>query len=145
MSIGWHRCFDGLSIVHVKLLEHIVGVLGLTYECTILELLDLKTEKELQLAHHRHLKSFGHDPTKLINPNLISRSKYDIINIYLTYKQIIALFTSEESRIDFAYFKAFLNEKFLKAFIPCSRGLLEPIERLMELVDVVWKLWIFKA
>jgi hypothetical protein len=85
-----------------------MGVLGLTYECAILELLDLKIEKELQLAHHRHLESFSHDPTKLINPNLISRAKYDIINIYLTYKQIIALFTSEESRIGFAYFKAFL-------------------------------------
>jgi hypothetical protein len=108
MSIGWHRCFDGLGMVHVKLLEHIISVLGLTYECAILELLDLKTEKELQLAHHRHLKSFGHDPTKLINPRLISRPKYDAINIYLTYKQIIALFTSEESRIGFTYFKAFL-------------------------------------
>jgi hypothetical protein len=108
MSIGWHRCFDGLGIIHVKLLEHIIGVLGLTYEHAILELLDLNTEKELQLTHHRHLKSFGHDPTKLINPRLISRSKYDVINIYLTYKQIIALFTSEESMIGFAYFKAFL-------------------------------------
>jgi hypothetical protein len=108
MSIGWHRCFDGLGIVHVKLIEHVISVLGLTYECAIHELLDLKTEKELQLAHHRHLKYFGHDPTKLINPSLISRPKYDIINIYLTYKQIIDLFTSEESRIGFAYFKVFL-------------------------------------
>jgi hypothetical protein len=74
----------------------------------IMHMLDLKSEKELRLAHHRHLKSFGHDPTKLINPSLISRPKYDVINIYLTYKQIIALFMSEESRISFAYFKAFL-------------------------------------
>jgi hypothetical protein len=50
---------------------------------------------------------------------------------------------SEESRIGFAYFKAFLQEKFLKASIPCSWGLFEPIEHLMELVDVVRKLWIF--
>jgi hypothetical protein len=108
MSIGWHGGSYGLGIVHVKLLEHVISVLGLTYECAILELLDLKPEKELQLTHHRHHKSFGHDPTKLINPRLISRPKYDVINIYLTYKQIIALFTGEESRIDFAYFKAFL-------------------------------------
>jgi hypothetical protein len=101
-------CFDGLGIVHIKLLEHIICVLGLTYECAILELLDLETEKELQLAHHRHLESFGHDPTKLINPNLISRTKNDFINIYLTYKQIIASFTSEECSISFAYFKAYL-------------------------------------
>jgi hypothetical protein len=74
--------FDGLGIVH----EHIIGVLGLTYECAILELLDLKSKKELQLAHHRHLKSFGHNPTQLINPNLVSRAKYNVLDIYLTYK-----------------------------------------------------------
>ena len=29
----------------------------MTYECAILELLDLKSKKELQLSHHGHLKS----------------------------------------------------------------------------------------
>jgi hypothetical protein len=79
-------CFDGLGVVYVKLFEHIIGVLGLTYECAILELLDLKTEKEFQLAHHRHLKSLGHNPTKLINPSFVSRSKYNGIDIYLAHK-----------------------------------------------------------
>ena len=45
MSIGWHRCLDGLGRVHVKLLQHVIGVLGLTYERAILELLDLKSRK----------------------------------------------------------------------------------------------------
>ena len=49
---------------------------------------------------------------------------------------------SEESRVGFAYLKAIFHEKILKAFIPCSRSLLKPIERLMELVDVVGKFWI---
>jgi hypothetical protein len=86
MPIRWHRCFDGLGVVQVKLLEHIMGVLSLTYECAVLELLDLKSKKELQLAHHRHLKSFGHNPTKLINPSFVSRSKYNVIDIYLAHK-----------------------------------------------------------
>jgi hypothetical protein len=66
MSIGWHECLDGLGFVHVKLLQHVIGVLGLTYEHAILELLDLKSKKELQLSHHRHLKPIHHDPTKLL-------------------------------------------------------------------------------
>jgi hypothetical protein len=80
----------------------------LTYEGAFLELLDLKSKKELQLSHHRHLESFGHNPTKLINQNMISRTKYNVIDIYLAYKLINALFTSEESRIGFANFKSFL-------------------------------------
>ena len=40
MSIGWHRCLDGLGLLHVKLLQHVIGVLGLTYERAILKVLD---------------------------------------------------------------------------------------------------------
>src|SRR6185503_222128 len=61
MPIGWHGSFDGLGIFHVKLLEHILDVLGLTNESAILELLDLKSEEEGQLTHHRHLKSLCHN------------------------------------------------------------------------------------
>jgi hypothetical protein len=56
MTICWHWHLDGLGFVHVKLLQHIIGVLGLTYERAILELLDLKSKKELQLSHHGHLE-----------------------------------------------------------------------------------------
>ena len=54
MSIGWHRCLDGLGLVQVKLVQHVIGVLGLTYKRAILELLDLKSKEELQLSHHGH-------------------------------------------------------------------------------------------
>ena len=53
----------GLVLVHVKLLQHVVGVLGLTYERAILELLDLKSKEELQLSYHGHLKPICHYPT----------------------------------------------------------------------------------
>jgi hypothetical protein len=44
---------------------------------------------------------------------------------------------NEESRIGFAYLKTVLEKEILKAFIPCSRSLLKPIERLMELIHMV--------
>ena len=98
---------DGLSIFHVKLLEHILDVLGLTNEGAILELFDLKSEEEGQLTHHGHLKSLWHDPSKLIAPSFVNRIKYNVIDIYLAYKVIFINFAHEESRIGFAYLKAF--------------------------------------
>jgi hypothetical protein len=81
-------------------------VLGLINEGAFFELLDLKSKEKLQLSHHGHLEPLGHDPTKIFTPFLISRTKYNIIDIYLAHKNVILNFTSEESRIDFAYLKA---------------------------------------
>ena len=95
MTICWHRYLDGLGFIHVKLLQHIIGVLGLTYEHAILELLDLKSKEELQLTHHGHIKPVRHDPTKFLTKSLISTTKYYIIDIYLAHKNIIIDFVSE--------------------------------------------------
>ena len=46
MPIGWNGSLDGLGIFHVKLLEHILDILGLANKSAILELLDLKSEEE---------------------------------------------------------------------------------------------------
>ena len=145
MSIGWHRSFDRLGIYHVKLLEHIMGVLRLTNKSSILHLLDLKSKEELQLTHHGHLKSLRHDPTKFLTKRMISTTKYYVIDIYLAHKYIILNLSYEESSVGFAYFKALLEQEILKAFIPCSWCLLKPIERLMEFVDMVRMLRIFKS
>ena len=59
-------CFDGLGFVHVKFLQHVIGVLGLTYERAILELLDLKSKEEFQLSHHGHLEPICHNPTEFL-------------------------------------------------------------------------------
>jgi hypothetical protein len=48
MSIKCHRGFDGLGVSHVKPLEHILYILGLTQESPFLHLLDLKPKEELQ-------------------------------------------------------------------------------------------------
>jgi hypothetical protein len=108
-------------------------------------LLDLKTKEELQFTHHGHLKPVGHDSTKLFTKFIVSRPKDYIININLTNKDIFSISLNKESRIGFAYLKSVLEKKILKGFIPCSRSLLEPIERLMELVHMVGEVWIFKA
>jgi hypothetical protein len=95
MSIGWHRSFDGLCIRLVKLLEHIMGVLCLANESPFLQLLDLKIKEELQFTHHRHLKSLGHDPTKLLTKLMVSTTKYYVIDIYLAHKYIFIDFASK--------------------------------------------------
>ena len=96
MSIGWHGSFDRLGIHHVKLLEHIMGVLRLANESSILHLLDLKSEEELQLTHHGHLKPLHHDPTKFLTKSMISTTKYYVIDIYLAHKYIFTNFVSEK-------------------------------------------------
>jgi hypothetical protein len=107
MSISRHGCLDRLGILHVKLFQHIFGILGLTNKGSFLELLDLKAKKECQLSHHGHLESLRHDPTKILAPRLISRTKYNVIDIYLAHKNFFVNFASEKSRIGFAYLKAF--------------------------------------
>ena len=76
---------------------------------------------------------------------MISTTKYYVIDIYLAHKDIFTNFVSEKGRIGFAYFKALFKQEFLKAFIPCSWCLLKPTECLLEFVDMVGELGIFKA
>jgi hypothetical protein len=65
MPICSHGCLDGFAILHSKLLKYVVNVLSLADEGALLELLDLKSKKILQLPHHRHLEFLYHNPTKL--------------------------------------------------------------------------------
>jgi hypothetical protein len=83
----------------------------LANEGALLELLDLKSYKILQLPHHRHLEFLNHYPTKLFTSRFVSRPKYNIININLAYKQIICNGFSKESRIDFSDFEAISDKE----------------------------------
>jgi hypothetical protein len=49
MPIGSHGCLDGLGILHSKLVENILNVLGLANEGALLELFYLKSQEVLQL------------------------------------------------------------------------------------------------
>jgi hypothetical protein len=86
-----------------------MGILHLANKSLFLQLLDLKIEKELQFTHHRHLKSLGHDPTKLLTKIMVSTTKYYVIEIYLAHKYIFIDFASKKGRIGFAYFEALLE------------------------------------
>jgi hypothetical protein len=130
MPISSHGCLDGFGILHSKLLEYVLNVLSLTNEGALLELLDLKSKEILQLPHHRHLEFLYHNPTKFFTRWLVSRPKYNIININLAYKQLFNNCFSEESRVSFCNFEAISDKKVSQAFILCSWGLLEPIKRL---------------
>jgi hypothetical protein len=111
MPIGSHGCLDGFAVLHPKLLKYIVNVLGLADEGAFLELLDLKSKEVLQLPHHRHLEFLYHDPTKLFTSLLVSRTKYNIININLAYKQVLCKSFSEESRIGFTDLESISDKK----------------------------------
>jgi hypothetical protein len=43
MPICSHGCLDGIGILHSKLVEYVLNILGLAYEGAFLELLDLKS------------------------------------------------------------------------------------------------------
>ena len=137
--------FDRLGIHHVKLLDHIMGVLRLANESFILHLLDLKSKEELQFTHHGHLKSLNiillnsSQYTWLILPNIMSSTYIWHINISLPTLWV------KKGRIGFAYFKALFKQEFLKTFIPYSWCLLKPIEWFLEFIDMFEKLVIFKV
>jgi hypothetical protein len=77
--------------------EYVTSILYLTNEGPIFSLLDLKPTKECENPHHRHFKPIDHDFAKLITKGFVSRTNDNIINAYLTYKQIFAHLSSEES------------------------------------------------
>jgi hypothetical protein len=52
MSIGRHWSIDQLTIIHLELLENIIGVLLMMNENPFLQLLDLKPKEEVELSDH---------------------------------------------------------------------------------------------
>jgi hypothetical protein len=55
----------------------------LMYKVSLLRLLDLKTEKELQFSHHRHLEFFAHILCKPRNQRVRWAANDNIIHVYL--------------------------------------------------------------
>ena len=120
-------------------------VLCLDNESLFLDMLDLKSKKEFENPHHGHFKHISHDLAKLITKGFVSRTKDNIINIYLAYKQIFTHFSSEESRVSLTNPKTIFNKKVPKAFISCSWCLLKPIDHLMKFINMVRILFTFEA
>jgi hypothetical protein len=145
MSISLHGCLDGLHLVHAKFLEYVTCILCLANESPLFDLLDLKSKKECEYSHHGYFKHICHNFAKLFTKRFVSRTKDNIINIYLAYKQLFFYFSSEASRVGLTNSKIIFNKKITKAFISCSWCLLKPIERLMKFIDIVRIFFTFKA
>jgi hypothetical protein len=145
MTISVYVHIDWLCFVHAKLFEYVTSILRLANEGSLFGLLDLKFKKECENPHHRHLKPIRHYFAKPITKGFVSRTKYNIINIDLVYKQIFTHFSSEESRVGLTNPKIIFNKEVPKAFIPCFWCLLKPIERLIEFIDMVRISFTFKA
>jgi hypothetical protein len=118
-------------------LEKILSVFHLGDEGAFLELLHLKANEVVQIAHHRHLELLDHYLAEFLTRLLVSRTKYNVIDIYLANKKITITNLCEKSRISFPNLESISNKKISKAFIPCSWDLLKSIERLRELIHVV--------
>jgi hypothetical protein len=86
MTISAHGRLDWLCFVHAKLFKYATSIFHLANESSIFDLLDLKSKKECENPHHGHLKPIHHYFAKLITKGFVSRIKYNIINIDLTYK-----------------------------------------------------------
>jgi hypothetical protein len=86
MTISAHGSLDWLCIVHAKLLEYVMSIFCLVNESPIFDLLDLKSKKECEKSHHGHFEPIGHDFAKLFTKGFVSRTKDNIINVYLVYK-----------------------------------------------------------
>jgi hypothetical protein len=140
-----HGHLDWLCFVHAKLFGYVTSIFHLANKSSLFGLLDLKFKKECENPYHGHLKPIHHNFSKLITKWFVSRTKYNIINIDLAYKQIFTHFSSEESRVIFTNPKTIFNKKVPKAFILCSCCLLKSIEHLMEFIDMVRISFTFKA
>jgi hypothetical protein len=109
MVISAHVSLDGLCIFHTKLLENVTSILRLANESPIFDMLDLKSKEECENTHHGPLKPIGHDFAKLITKGFVSRTKNNVINIYLAYKQIFVHPSSEECRIILTNLETIIN------------------------------------
>jgi hypothetical protein len=120
MSISPYGSLDGLRLIDAKLLEYITCILCLANESALFGLFGLKFKKECDDFHHEHFKHIRHNLAKLFKKGFVSRTKDNIINIYLAYKQIFSHFSSEESGVGLTNPKTIFNKKITKTFISCS-------------------------
>jgi hypothetical protein len=86
MTHSAHGSLDWLYFVDAKLFEYVTFIHQLANESPFFSLLDLKSKKECGDFHHGHFKPIGHDFAKLFTKGIVSRTKDNIINVYLAYK-----------------------------------------------------------
>ena len=144
MAGGRHRSRCTFAVLKLESPKHVLSVLGLVDECAFPCLLDLKAKEVLQLTHHGHLKPVRHQLGKFLIEHFVSRAKYNIINIELTYEQLLVNSLGEESGIDLPNLESTVYQQLSKVLIPRTWGLFEAIERLVEAIDMIRKVGILK-
>jgi hypothetical protein len=77
-------------------------------------LLDLKSKKECENPHHGHFKPIGNDLAKLITKGFVSRTKDNITDVYLLYKQIFTHFLVKRVESILPILKPFSMRKSLR-------------------------------
>jgi hypothetical protein len=83
----------------------------LRHKGSLLRLLDLKPEKELQFSHHRHLKFFAHILYKARNQRVRLATKDNITHGHLNNEDIITLPEEKKSLINLAHNKPLAEQE----------------------------------
>src|SRR5579859_1761694 len=107
------------------------------HEGPVLALLDLQAEEEGQLAHHAHLELPAHQHRKFCNKGVGGPTEYNVININLHNQCVTPLPKQEQGLVHRSHLKPLTQQKGLQSIIPCSRGLLKPIQSFVQLVYMV--------
>src|ERR1041385_7962320 len=144
-AIGRHWSLNHFAISESKLLWAILEIFFLRNKGSILLLTNLKSKEELQFTHHGHLIFLRHHFRKFFADFSVSAAKNNFIYIYLTYKQITIIRSSEKSWVSCSWFEAFLQKEALQCVVPSTRCLLQPIEGLVQPVHHVGFLWVLKT
>jgi hypothetical protein len=114
MTISAHGSLDWLCFVPAKLFEYVTSILHLPNKSSLFGLPDLKSKKEYENPYYGHFKSIHHYFAKLIIKGFVSRTKYNIINIDLAYKQIFTHFLVKRVESALPMLKPFSIRKSLR-------------------------------
>src|SRR6187200_683554 len=96
---------------HVVFLQQVFDISFLMNENTLLHWFYLQSKKVAQLTIHTHLEFVDHELREICNHNRISRTKNNIVNIYLYQHEVLLVCSTEESRIHHATFETRVDEK----------------------------------
>ena len=111
---SWHLTGIGVDASLTSLSLNLLSVFGLVDEGSFSSLLDFEPEKELQLSHHGNLELWGHESGKLLIESFVRKTKDNIINIYLAYKQLPFDLLSKKSGVNFPNFKPTILQQLSK-------------------------------
>src|SRR5579862_3035850 len=85
-----------------------------------------------------------HNINKLLDLGDVGGAKHYIINIYLSYEKLINVSLDEKCLVNTTTCVVIVNKELCEALIPSPRCLFQPIESLLEAIDMVGVVCIHK-